>query len=48
VWHNATRLLETKESTEQARLIQQVEEETLRLGSVIGLKGARTARSGFV
>jgi hypothetical protein len=38
VWQNATHLLETREPTEQARLIQQVEEETLGLGNVIGLK----------
>jgi hypothetical protein len=38
VWQNAICLLETEEPTEKARLIQQVEERTLRLGNVIGLK----------
>ena len=35
VWQNATRLLETQEPSEQARLIHQVEEDTLKIGRII-------------
>jgi hypothetical protein len=35
VWHNATRLLEIQDPGEQARLIYQVEKDTLKIGEII-------------
>ena len=47
VWQNAVRLLETLDPDEQARLVKEIEKETLIIGSVIGRKKLDDLMSSF-